>query len=77
MDEVDRILSRIRRRKAENRKRDTYGRYSLEEAERRAVQICVRVLAKDRDMIRRLAARRGKTITETVVDAVRYYGSMV
>lgn len=77
MDEVSRILAGIRRRKAANRKRDTFGRYLQDEPERRSTQICIRLPVNDRDMIRRLAARQGKTITATVVDAVRYYDNMV
>lgn len=76
MDEQEKELRRIRKCVYERRKRDTYGRFDLNGCERRSVGLYVRLTPEERDMIRSAAVAGGETITDTVVHAVRLYGTL-
>lgn len=65
MDEVELALRQIRRRAYSRRKRDTYGRFLVDGRARR----------NDGLYIRLTAAAAGETITDTVIHAVRVYGT--
>lgn len=76
MDDVTLALQMIRRRAYMRRKRDTYGRYAQDGHAPRSTGLYVRLTPAERDMIRSTAAAGGETITDTVVRAVRLYGTL-
>lgn len=75
MDEVELALRQIRRRAYSRRKRDTYGRFLVDGRTRRNDGLYIRLTAAERDAIRSTAAAAGETITDTVIHAVRVYGT--
>ena len=77
MDDVAFALQSIRRQAYKRRNRDTYGRYAQDGRERRCMGLYVRLTPAERDMIRSAAVAGGETITDTVVHAVRLYGTMI
>lgn len=77
MDEQEKELRRIRKCVYERRKRDTYGRFAQDGHVPRSAGLYVRLTPAERDLIRQTAVAAGDTITDTVVHAVRYYGTML
>lgn len=77
MDSQEKELRKIRRQAYQRRKRDTFGRFDLDGRERRCMGLYVRLTPAERDMIRGAAVAGGETITDTVVHAVRLYGTMI
>ena len=75
MDEVEKELRKIRKRAYQRRNRDTYGRFFLDGRARRSEGLNIRLTAAERDAIRSTAAAAGETITDTVIHAVRVYGT--
>ena len=77
MDDVAIALQKIRRQAYTRRNRDTYGRYAQDGHAPRSAGLYVRLTPAERDMIRGAAVAGGETITDTVVHAVRLYGTMI
>lgn len=75
MDKIEKKLAQIRRWALRARNRDTYGRFDVETVTPRTSALNVRLTEVERELIRRVAAERGMTITRTVVEAVRYYAT--
>lgn len=76
MDDVAIALQMIRRQAYKRRNRDTYGRYAQDGHVPRSAGLYVRLTPEERDMIRSAAVAGGETITDTVVHAVRLYGTL-
>ena len=77
MDDVAIALQKIRIQAYKRRNRDTYGRYAQDGHAPRSAGLYVRLTPAERDMIRGAAVAGGETITDTVVHAVRLYGTMI
>lgn len=78
MDEIEQELQRIRSKRQSAQQRDTFGRFDCDNRrEPRREQLNLRLNASERDTIRRVAVMSGKTITNMVVDAVRYYATLM
>lgn len=79
MDELTKKMSEIRLREVRCRRRDTYGRYEVEDpvGVRRDITLNVRLTEGERHYIRTIACQSGKTITRLLLDAVRYYSSLM
>ena len=77
MDEQEKALQKIRRQAYSRRNRDTYGRFAQDGHVPRSAGLYVRLTPAERDLIRQTAVAAGDTITDTVVHAVRYYGTML
>ena len=77
MDEQEKALQKIRRQAYSRRNRDTYGRYAQDGHAPRSAGLYVRLTPAERDMIRGAAVAGGETITDTVVHAVRLYGTLI
>lgn len=75
MDEVEKELRKIRKRAYQRRNRDTYGCFFLDGRARRSEGLYIRLTAAEMDAIRSTAAAAGETITDTVIHAVRVYGT--
>ena len=75
MDDVALALQMIRRQAYKRRKRDTYGRYAQDGHAPRSTGLYVRLTPAEMDAIRSTAAAAGETITDTVIHAVRVYGT--
>lgn len=77
MDELEQELQRIRSKRRSSRQRDTFGRFIVDEQAPRREQLNLRLNATERDTIKRVAVMSGKTITNMVIDAVRYYATLM
>lgn len=77
MDEIEQELQRIRSKRRSSRQRDTFGRFIVDEQAPRREQLNLRLDATERDTIKRVAVMSGKTITNMVIDAVRYYATLM
>lgn len=78
MDEIEQELQRIRLKRQSVQQRDTFGRFDCDNRRApRREQLNLRLNASERDTIRRVAVLGGKTITNMVVDAVRYYATLM
>ena len=76
MDELGKELRRIQNRMNWRRKRDTFGRFDVEDGRaKRCEGLYVRLTAAERDMIRHTAVEAGQTVTETLLQAVRLYAT--
>ena len=77
MDELEQELQRIRSKRRSSQQRDTFGRFIVDEQAPRREQLNLRLNATERDTIKRVAVMSGKTITNMVIDAVRYYATLM
>ena len=78
MDELEQELQRIRLKRQSVQQRDTFGRFDCDNRRApRREQLNLRLNASERDTIRWVAVLSGKTITNMVVDAVRYYATLM
>lgn len=78
MDELEKELQRIRSKRRSSQQRDTFGRYINDEhSAPRREQLNLRLNSTERESIKRVAVMSGKTITNMIVDAVRYYATLM
>lgn len=78
MDKLEQELRQIRIKRLSVQQRDTFGRFSFDDRNApRREQLNLRLNATERDTIKRVAVMSGKTITNMVIDAVRYYATLM
>lgn len=78
MDKLEQELRQIRIKRLSVQQRDTFGRFSFDNRNApRREQLNLRLNATERDTIKRVAVMSGKTITNMVIDAVRYYATLM
>ena len=78
MDKLEQELRQIRSKRRSVQQRDTFGRFIVEDRNApRREQLNLRLNATEKDTIKRVAVMSGKTITNMVIDAVRYYATLM
>lgn len=78
MDKLEQELRQIRSKHLSVQQRDTFGRFIVVDRNApRREQLNLRLNSTERESIKRVAVMAGKTITNMIVDAVRYYATLM